>query len=611
MKITYKLLSVLALLGAAAFPARAGVLANFNGGDVGVDPATGNTMTEPNIWAHDPTVTVSHYTLHGAVTPLSSASPFLYKDWGTTLNPANYVGFTITPLTAAGVTATSADFQTNPYFGSSEGIGYYIGYRVNDGSGFGPWVFSDFISNDSLIANSHKPWVFPAPVTTHGVLEIGCFGIAPTTPNSVNVGGCIVQGTAGDTTRDPSLVGVIHEYTDMATFDCPTSEASAITYNWDTDSLFAVGDEGASIVEITKTGKVKSNMGMTQGKFKDGLKGDPEALSYAGRGQDGLGVFMIGAERENVGIFLKYHPDSYDDPQWMKSTPAIVFGPTNGNIGLEGVSVDSREAGSVWGIKEKQPTAIFHATNVGSAGQALTPLDMNDITWRLGTNSLSDIFVMSNSAAYATSDHLLVLARDQQKVIEITKTGLVVDTLDISKIGRSTIEGLTMDNDGVVYLCSEGVSSIDPRLLGSGLHVLSKPKAQTAGTGGRQTITGTAAADTIRGNQAADTLTGGAGADTFVYKTLRDGIDTITDFTPGTDVLDFTELLASVGYKGTTYQYLPLTDGTVRAIDSADGALVQVKSAGVYRTMVVLRGLTAAQASAVDNFRFQTATLGN
>ena len=35
-------------------------------------------------------------------------------------------------------------------------------------------------------------------------------------------------------------------------------EASAVTYNWDTDTLFVLGDGGTSIVEVSKTGQLIS-----------------------------------------------------------------------------------------------------------------------------------------------------------------------------------------------------------------------------------------------------------------------------------------------------------------------------------------------------------------
>jgi Ca2+-binding RTX toxin-like protein len=52
------------------------------------------------------------------------------------------------------------------------------------------------------------------------------------------------------------------------------------------------------------------------------------------------------------------------------------------------------------------------------------------------------------------------------------------------------------------------------------------------------TLTGTAGADTIVGNTASQTMTGNGGADTFVFVPNL-GHDTITDFTPGADIIQF------------------------------------------------------------------------
>jgi len=67
------------------------------------------------------------------------------------------------------------------------------------------------------------------------------------------------------------------------------------------------------------------------------------------------------------------------------------------------------------------------------------------------------------------------------------------------------------------------------------------------GTAGADTIVGTPGDDVITGGSGADRLTGNGGRDVFVYTSMRDAADTITDFTPGDDRLDLTALLAGIG----------------------------------------------------------------
>ena len=61
---------------------------------------------------------------------------------------------------------------------------------------------------------------------------------------------------------------------------------------------------------------------------------------------------------------------------------------------------------------------------------------------------------------------------------------------------------------------------------------------------------GGAGADTLNTGMGADSLTGGGGADHFVIAHVPGGVDDITDFTHGQDVLDVRGLLAGVGYSG-------------------------------------------------------------
>jgi len=67
------------------------------------------------------------------------------------------------------------------------------------------------------------------------------------------------------------------------------------------------------------------------------------------------------------------------------------------------------------------------------------------------------------------------------------------------------------------------------------------------GTSAADTIVGTPGDDVITGGAGADRLTGNGGRDVFVYTSMRDAADTITDFTPGDDRIDLAALLAGIG----------------------------------------------------------------
>lgn len=119
------------------------------------------------------------------------------------------------------------------------------------------------------------------------------------------------------------------------------------------------------------------------------------------------------------------------------------------------------------------------------------------------------------------------------------------------------------------------------------------------GTPGRDTLTGTAGDDLINGGEGSDTITTGAGRDVLVYTSLRDGLDTVTDFTPGSDRIDLSGLLASLGISPSQ----AISGGFVRIVDSSTGAQVQIDTDGSAGTttpkaLLVLRGVSASQLQA-------------
>ncbi len=133
-------------------------------------------------------------------------------------------------------------------------------------------------------------------------------------------------------------------------------------------------------------------------------------------------------------------------------------------------------------------------------------------------------------------------------------------------------------------------SDHDPVVIGLNLF------KSISGTTGRDTLVGSAGDDVISGGIGADTLTGGAGADQFVFTSLRDGTDTITDFQPGIDRIVLTQVLQSVGIGSNA----PLADGYVTCKATGSDALIGIDTdaAGpsASRSLVLLKNQSCAVA---------------
>lgn len=141
----------------------------------------------------------------------------------------------------------------------------------------------------------------------------------------------------------------------------------------------------------------------------------------------------------------------------------------------------------------------------------------------------------------------------------------------------------------------ENAFDLHGRLIDVAVGVAS-PGANKTGTAGRDVIVGTSGDDIITGGIGADTLTGGAGGDTFVYASLRDAGDVITDFTPYADRIDLSALLANIGVSPAN----AIAGGYVRVVDITGGANLLIDTDGsagpaVARPLATLKGLTAKQ----------------
>ncbi len=117
------------------------------------------------------------------------------------------------------------------------------------------------------------------------------------------------------------------------------------------------------------------------------------------------------------------------------------------------------------------------------------------------------------------------------------------------------------------------------------------------GGAGNDVLHGGAGDDVLIGGAGAERLYGGAGRDVFRYQSLEDRGDQIRDFERGQDVIDISELLASLGYTGSD----PVADGYLMQVYSGRGRALQLKidpdgaggGAG-FETLVTLYGTGSA-----------------
>lgn len=238
-------------------------------------------------------------------------------------------------------------------------------------------------------------------------------------------------------------------------------EASGVTYNWDKNVLFLIDDEGDDAAEYSLAGQR-----LTADTFS-GYR-DLEGVTYIGNGQYVLAeerteeLVRIGAVSTNTSGTV---PSSAYTAKPAAPKYAINGGGNVGNNGLEGVSYDPL-TGKFFGVKQggaqgsSQIAERVYLTNVTfgdpSTGSTTEPFDPAP----LGLATLSDIAALSTNPNFAGTDfqqNLLLLSADPstRRLLEVSRTGRLLSSFDLSGLAIQTIEGVTIDFAGNIYLVGE------------------------------------------------------------------------------------------------------------------------------------------------------------
>jgi uncharacterized protein YjiK len=240
-------------------------------------------------------------------------------------------------------------------------------------------------------------------------------------------------------------------------------EASAVTYDWDTDTLFVVGDGGTSVVQVTKTGALIDSMTLAPGGSPQGTEFyDTEGISYQGGGK-----FVLIEERYRQANLFTYVAGK---TLQRADVQTVKLGTTIGNIGLEGVTWDP-ESGQYIFIKEKDPRGIFQTGIDWAAGTATNGSPTTDESVNLfdpalvSTIDFSDVFALSNLPSLMgdpTYDQLLIISQESGQVVQVDRAGgvkhtmtIVADPSDTISVPDMTMEGVTMDRAGILYVDNE------------------------------------------------------------------------------------------------------------------------------------------------------------
>jgi uncharacterized protein YjiK len=219
--------------------------------------------------------------------------------------------------------------------------------------------------------------------------------------------------------------------------------ASGLTFSPITQTLFVVFNRPAKIVEIDVKGIVKRNITL------DGFS-DTEGITYI----SGNKFAVVEEKRGTISIF----EITRDTTIVHRSTSEIITVDSTiaGNKGLEGVTYDP-VSGFFYVVKEKNPRKIYKFS---------WPIEQDGLPkithpWNIKQQSLS---LKDTSGLYfhPGSGNLLLLSDESSSVVEATVDGKELSRLTLKKGDETGLrrnipqaEGITMDNNGTLFICSE------------------------------------------------------------------------------------------------------------------------------------------------------------
>ncbi|TWE06860.1 uncharacterized protein YjiK [Pseudomonas sp. AG1028] len=223
-------------------------------------------------------------------------------------------------------------------------------------------------------------------------------------------------------------------------------DVSALTYDPDRKSLFTVTNQNSRLIELSLEGEVLRQIELV------GF-GDAEAVEYVAPGH-----LVIADERPQrlVDVRIDDATTSVNAGDGQQLSVTLDMG--RANKGFEGLAYDLMGK-RLFVAKERDPLRIYEVKGFPN----LDPSSPSSVQISENLKRDAAIFVRDLSSLHYDSrtGHLLALSDESRLVVELDQDGKPISSLSLLsgqhglKKSVPQAEGITMDDQGVLYLTSE------------------------------------------------------------------------------------------------------------------------------------------------------------